>query len=464
MTDYEIVVGIETHVELDTKTKIFCSCEIDGFAPPNARVCPVCMGFPGALPALNENAVTLAVRAGLTLNCAVARVSAFDRKHYFYPDLPKGYQITQFDAPLCVGGGVTLPSGKYVPLTRIHIEEDAGKLFHEGDQSLVDFNRCGVPLIEIVSEPVLSSGDEAADYLRTLRDQLIYAGVTKGRMNEGHLRADVNLSIRKKGENILNERTEIKNLNSFQSVKRAIESEFARQVSIVQSGGIVRRETLKFDQATGEVGVMRRKESSADYRYMPEPNLPPLLLTDDMIARIRAEMPDTLAQRQARYLALGLTPYAAEQILLKKETADALDAALEYTRAPVALANLYLSSEEELTASPVRLGALADMLENGEISSGAGKKILQIICQSDIDPRDVAAREGLLRIDDEAVLREAAQKALASRPDLVKKYLSGKDNAFRALMGAAMGETGGRGDPRRLTDILTELLAQKKRD
>lgn len=458
MTDYEIVVGIETHVELSTVTKIFCACEIDGAAPPNTRVCPVCMGLPGALPALNREAVTLAARAGLALGAEISPVTGFDRKHYFYPDLPKGYQITQYVTPLCTGGGVALSNGKFVPLTRIHLEEDAGKLFHAGDQSLVDYNRCGVPLIEIVSEPALSSGEEAAEYVRLLRDQLIYTGVTKGRMNEGNLRADINLSVRKRGETHLNERTEIKNLNSFQSVRRAVECEAARQVSIIENGGRVLCETLKFDQATGDVTVMRRKETSADYRYMPEPNLPFLVLTPSDIEEIRAGMPPSRGARREKYISLGLTPYAAEQILHKKRIADAFEAALVRTSAPVTLANLFLSGEEEITCAPERLAALADMLSRGDISSGAGKHILKTMNQTGESPLEIAQREGLTQMGNEQALRCAAQSALDMHPELIEKFRSGKSNAFRALMGAAMAQTHGRGDPRRLSDILRELL------
>ncbi len=461
VTEYEIVVGIETHVELNTKTKIFCACEIDGGAPPNTRVCPVCMGLPGALPALNREAVVLAARAGLALGCDIARRSGFDRKHYFYPDLPKGYQITQYETPLCTGGGVTLSDGRFVPITRIHLEEDAGKLVHAGDCSLVDFNRCGVPLIEIVSEPAMRGGEEAAEYVRALRDRLIYAGVTKGRMNEGHLRADVNLSVRRKGETRLNERTEIKNLNSFQSVRRAVECEAARQIAVTESGGRVACETLKFDQATGAITVMRRKESAADYRYMPEPNLPPLVLTDGGIARIRAGMPRPAEERRGQYLSLGLTPYAAGELLMRRETADAFERALAFCAAPVALANLFLSFEGEITCAPEAVAALADMLSRGEVSSGAGRRILNVLCESGGDPRAVAREEGLLLVGDEEILRAAARAAIAARPELVAKLAGGKTNAFRALMGAAMAETRGRGDPRRLSEILAELLGRE---
>ncbi|NCB04199.1 MAG: Asp-tRNA(Asn)/Glu-tRNA(Gln) amidotransferase subunit GatB, partial [Clostridia bacterium] len=295
LQDLECVIGLEVHAELRTATKIFCGCSTAFGAPPNTQCCPVCTGMPGALPVLNREVIRLAVRAGLALDCTIARRSRLDRKNYFYPDLPKAYQISQFDAPLCAGGHLDLdtPQGvRRIGITRIHIEEDAGKLTHlPGEGTLLDCNRCGVPLIEIVSEPDLRSAEEAKSYVQKLRAVLLAAGVSDCRMNEGSLRCDVNLSVRKKGETALGTRTEMKNLNSFQSVFRAVEEEFRRQVELIESGGAVTQETRRFDAATGTTSAMRRKENADDYRYFPDPALPPLTLTDEEIAAIRAELP-----------------------------------------------------------------------------------------------------------------------------------------------------------------------------
>ena len=281
INNYELVVGLEVHVELKTETKIFCACSTRFGAPPNTQCCPVCMGLPGAMPTLNEKAVRYAVAAGLALDCSINRVSHFDRKNYFYPDLPKGYQISQYDEPLCEGGGLTVETEngeKRVRITRIHMEEDAGKLIHEGSDTLIDCNRCGVPLIEIVTEPDIRSPEEAVSFLKKLRSILIYAGISDCRMNEGSMRCDVNLSVRKLGESTLGTRTEIKNLNSFAFTAKAIESEYARQIKVLTDGGVIEQKTMRFDNQTGKTTAMRSKENANDYRFFPEPDIPPLVL------------------------------------------------------------------------------------------------------------------------------------------------------------------------------------------
>ena len=315
--DYEMVVGLETHVELKTATKIFCGCSTAFGAEPNTQCCPVCIGMPGSLPVLNRQVVHYAIKAGLAVNCRIASYSKEDRKNYFYPDLPKAYQISQYDLPLCENGYLDIETGegrKRIGITRIHIEEDAGKLIHqEGKGTLIDYNRCGVPLIEIVSEPDFRSVEEIKAYLRKLRATILYTGVSDCKMNEGSLRVDVNLSVRKKGEETLGTRTEMKNLNSFQFIAKAVEYEFRRQVEALEAGEEIIQETRRFDQASGKTFSMRRKEDANDYRYFPDPDLPPIEVSPDLLRELQAQIPVLPDQRKKEYVKrFGLTDYAAE--------------------------------------------------------------------------------------------------------------------------------------------------------
>ena len=324
---YEMVIGLEVHAELSTASKIFCGCSTAFGAQPNTQCCPVCTGMPGTLPVLNHQVLEYAIMAGLATNCRIARYSKFDRKNYFYPDLPKAYQISQYDLPICQDGYLDIETEegqKRIGITRIHMEEDAGKLVHlEGQGTLVDCNRCGVPLIEIVSEPHLSSGEEAKAYLQKLRAVLLYTGVSDCRMNEGSLRCDVNLSVRKIGDDQLGTRTEMKNLNSFQSVVRAIDYEFQRQVKALQAGEEIIQETRRFDAQSGKTSSLRSKENADDYRYFPEPDLPPIEVTDEMLSSLKRRIPELPDTRKARYISeFSLSPYIAEQITLRRERAD----------------------------------------------------------------------------------------------------------------------------------------------
>ena len=341
--DYEMVAGLETHVELKTATKIFCGCSTAFGAEPNTQCCPVCTGMPGSLPVLNRQVVHYAIKAGLAVNCRIASYSKEDRKNYFYPDLPKAYQISQYDLPLCENGYLDIETGegrKRIGITRIHIEEDAGKLIHqEGKGTLIDYNRCGVPLIEIVSEPDFRSVEEIKAYLRKLRATILYTGVSDCKMNEGSLRVDVNLSVRKKGEETLGTRTEMKNLNSFQFIAKAVEYEFRRQVEALEAGEEIIQETRRFDQASGKTFSMRRKEDANDYRYFPDPDLPPIEVSPDLLRELQAQIPVLPDQRKKEYVKrFGLTDYAAEQITLSREAADYFEQAARrtrpYTRAP----------------------------------------------------------------------------------------------------------------------------------
>ena len=346
--DYEMVAGLETHVELKTATKIFCGCSTAFGAEPNTQCCPVCTGMPGSLPVLNRQVVHYAIKAGLAVNCRIASYSKEDRKNYFYPDLPKAYQISQYDLPLCENGYLDIETGegrKRIGITRIHIEEDAGKLIHqEGKGTLIDYNRCGVPLIEIVSEPDFRSVEEIKAYLRKLRATILYTGVSDCKMNEGSLRVDVNLSVRKKGEETLGTRTEMKNLNSFQFIAKAVEYEFRRQVEALEAGEEIIQETRRFDQASGKTFSMRRKEDANDYRYFPDPDLPPIEVSPDLLRELQAQIPVLPDQRKKEYVKrFGLTDYAAEQITLSREAADYFEQAARRTRYPKLAANLVLS-------------------------------------------------------------------------------------------------------------------------
>ena len=382
---YEMVIGLEVHVELKTRTKIFCSCSTAFGAEPNTQCCPVCMGYPGTLPVLNKQVVHYAVLAGLATDCTIARYSKQDRKNYFYPDLPKAYQISQYDLPLCVDGHLTIETEageKRIGITRIHIEEDAGKLVHDPEKgTLIDCNRCGVPLIEIVSEPDIRTPQEAAAYLRKLKAVIAYTGVSDCRMQEGSLRCDVNLSIHKPGEPF-GTRTEMKNLNSFVSVQRAIEEEYRRQVEAVKKGEVIVQETRRFDQSTGKTSSMRRKENANDYRYFPDPDLAPIVMDDDLVKQWGAELPQLPDARKAIYMAdFGLTSYAAEQLVSSKYLADYFETAAQGCKAVKTLGNLMitevfrlLDGEDALIPiAPEHLARIAELADSDVINGGAAK-------------------------------------------------------------------------------------------
>lgn len=467
---YEMVIGLETHVELRTRTKAFCGCANVYGAPPNTLVCPVCMGLPGALPVFNARAKELAVTAGLALGCTVHPVSRFDRKNYFYPDLPKAYQITQFYHPLCTGGGIrirTAAGEKTIGITRIHMEEDAGKLTHTAHGTALDMNRCGVPLIEIVTEPDLRTAEEAVAYLRKLRAILTYAGVSDCRMNEGSLRCDVNLSLHRAGEPF-GTRTEMKNLNSFQSVERAILAEAKRQAELLDAGGVVEQETRRYDQKTGLTHGMRRKEDSADYRYFPEPDLPAVLVTESELERARAALPLLPDARQALYVSRhGLTEATAELLTAERPMAEYFEAAAEGCRHPVLLSNLMVGDvfaalaqrgESVPPIAPAHLAALADLIGDGRVNSTTGKALLAALFDMDCDPAAYAAQHGLFMLTDEDTLRGFAQAAINQNPALADTFRRGKLNAEKALMGKAMALSHGKAHAETLARLLHELL------
>ncbi len=477
-----MVIGLETHVELRTRTKAFCACPNEYGAPPNTRVCPICLGLPGALPSLNAQAVRLAALAGLALGCRVHERSRFDRKNYFYPDLPKAYQITQFYHPLCEGGYIdirTAAGDKRVGITRIHLEEDAGKLIHQADGILLDMNRCGVPLIEIVTEPDLRSAEEAVAYLHKLRAILTYTGVSDCRMNEGSLRCDVNLSLRRPGEP-MGTRTEMKNLNSFQSIERAIRAEYARQAALLDAGERVWQETRRFDQKTGLTYGMRRKENSADYRYFPEPDLPEVVLCPQELEALRRRIPMLPDERRALYeRRFGLRSEEAEVIASERWLAEYYEDAAALSRDPAALARLIVgeafaqialrdtahTGERDagsLPIAPAHLARLSDLAAEGRLNSTTAKRILAALFDQDQDPEAYARQNGLFLLTDPDALREAALRALRDNPAMVRGYLGGKTNAQKALMGKAMALTQGRADPRRLGEQVERALRQEE--
>lgn len=469
--DYESVIGLEVHVELKTEHKLFCECLTAFGAPPNTQVCPVCLAMPGTLPALNRQVVEFAVKAGLAAHCAIEPWSRFDRKNYFYPDLPKAYQITQNFFPICTGGYIDVPSedgSKRIRINRIHIEEDAGKLVHLGAEgSLVDCNRCGVPLIEIVSEPDIRTGEEAVAYLRKLRAIARYTGISDGKMNEGSLRCDVNLSLRKKGEETLGTRVELKNINSFSFVAKAIESEFKRQAAILDEGGTIIQETRRFDESTGQTYSMREKAEAADYRYFPDTDLVPVEISQAEIDRIRASIPRLADERKAGYMEqYGLTDYEAERLTADKELSDFFERAVAESSEPKTLVNLiladvaplYTEDTSEDLLNPKSLGQLADLLSAGGINSNTGRRVLKALLEEDLDPAAYIEKHDLGQINDPEKLEGAVRTALAENERAVRDYLGGKESAMRSLIGRVMKETGGRANPVLAEDMIRKAL------
>ena len=473
--DYEVVMGLEVHAELSTKTKIFCSCPTDFGAEPNSQTCPICMAMPGTLPVLNEKVVEYAVKAGLATNCEISRNSKNDRKNYFYPDLPKSYQISQFDKPLCEHGYVEIEvkgEKKKIRLTRIHIEEDAGKLNHDefGGGSLVDLNRAGVPLIEIVSEPDLRSAEEVEQYLRKLKSILEYIEVSDCKMQEGSLRADVNVSVRKKGDAKLGTRTEMKNMNSFRSIVRAIEYEVDRQIDVIEEGGKIEQETLRWDDVSGKTFPMRDKEDAQDYRYFPDPDLVAIKLSDEYIQNIKNSLPELPESRKERYLKeYQLSEKDAKLITSSKYLSDLFENAVKVCNNPKAVNNWIISdisrilNETEMEPIQIpfdsnQLGKLVILIDKGTISSSIGKKVLVELFENPRDPEDIIKEKGWIQISDEGAIKEVVLKVIEANPQSVADYKGGKDKALGFLVGQAMKETKGKANPQMLNKMFLEEL------
>ena len=474
--NYEIVMGLEVHAELSTKTKIFCSCPTEFGADPNTHVCPVCMAMPGALPVLNEKVVEYAVKAGLATNCEIARNSKNDRKNYFYPDLPKSYQISQFDMPLCEHGYIEIEDDegnkKKIGLTRIHIEEDAGKLNHNefGAGSLVDLNRAGVPLIEIVSEPDLRSSKEVEQYLKKLKSILEYIEVSDCKMQEGSLRADVNVSVRKKGAKEFGTRTEMKNMNSFRSIVRAIEYEADRQIDVIEDGGKIYQETLRWDDVSGKTFSMRDKEDAQDYRYFPDPDLVAIKLSEEYIENIKNNLPELPESRKARYMGeIGLSEKDARLLTASKYLSNMFEKASDICGNHKAVANWLLSDvsrilnerEEDADSIPFTAEQLAKMItliDKGTISSAIAKKVLEELFEEPKDPEEIIKEKGWIQISDEGAIKEVVLKIIEANPQSVADYKAGKDKAVGFLVGQAMKETKGKANPQMLNKMFKENM------
>ena len=473
-SDYEVIIGLEVHAELSTKTKIFCSCPTEFGGAPNTHTCPICMAMPGTLPVLNEKVVEYAVKAGLATNCEISRNSKNDRKNYYYPDLPKSYQISQFDQPLCEHGYIEIDTDegkKKIRLTRIHIEEDAGKLNHDdfGGGTLVDLNRAGVPLIEIVSEPDLRSSEEVESYMRKLKSILEYIEVSDCKMQEGSLRADVNVSVHKPGEPF-GTRTEMKNMNSFRSIVRAIEYEVERQIDVIEDGGKVEQETLRWDDVSGKTFPMRDKEDAQDYRYFPDPDLVAIKLSEEYIENIKNTLPELPESRKQRYLEeYKLTEKDANIITASKYLSDLFEKSIEVCNNPKAVNNWIISdisrilNETEMDPIEIpfdgnQLGKLVILIDKGTISSSIGKKVLTELFENPRDPEDIIKEKGWIQISDEGAIKEVVMKILEANPQSVADFKAGKDKALGFLVGQAMKETKGKANPKMLNEMfLAEL-------
>jgi len=476
--DFEAVIGLEVHAELSTKSKIYCSCTTEFGGEPNTHCCPVCIGMPGTLPALNRKVVEYGIKAGLATNCSISLFTKQDRKNYFYPDLPKGYQISQYDLPLCKNGYVEIEteSGKKkIRIHRIHIEEDAGKLVHgeEDNLSYVDYNRTGVPLIEIVSEPDISSAEEAKAYLEKLKAILQFIGVSDCKMEEGSLRADVNISVRPKGSKELGERTEMKNLNSFRAVYRAIEAEVARQIDVIRSGGKIYQETRRWDDSKGESYPMRSKEDAQDYRYFPEPDLPPLVIKEELIERLRRELPELPDARKQRYISeYGLPEYDAGVLTSSKELSDFFEEAAKESQNVKAVSNwimgdmLRILNERNLEVAqipfpPSYIVKLVTLIDKGVINGPTAKKVFELMFDSGNDPETIVKEQGLEMLSDESALLEVVERVIRENPDSVADYKKGKKKAIGFLVGQAMKATKGKADPQILNEMLTRKLEEE---
>ena len=475
--DYEVIIGLEVHAELSTKTKIFCSCPTTFGAEPNTQVCPVCMAMPGTLPVLNEKVVEYAVKAGLATNCEISRNSKNDRKNYFYPDTPRAYQISQYDKPLCEHGFIEIETSKgkkKIRITRIHIEDDAGKLNHDelGGGSLVDLNRAGVPLIEIVSEPDLRSAEEVEQYLRKLKSILEYIEVSDCKMQEGSFRADVNISVRKKGDEKLGTRTEMKNMNSFRSITRAIEYEINRQIDVIEDGGKVEQETLRWDDVSGKTFSMRDKEDAQDYRYFPDPDLVAIKLSDEYIENIKNNLPELPESRKQRYLEqYNLSEKDANIITSSKYLSDLFEKAIEVCHNPKAVNNWIISdisrilNETEMDPIEIpfdahQLGNLVLLIDKGTISSSIGKKVLVELFENPREPEEIIKEKGWIQISEEGAIKEVVLKVLEANHQSITDYKNGKDRALGFLVGQAMKETKGKANPQMLNKMFLEELAK----
>ncbi|HEY5537502.1 MAG TPA: Asp-tRNA(Asn)/Glu-tRNA(Gln) amidotransferase subunit GatB [Acetobacterium sp.] len=472
--EYEIVIGMEIHVELGTKSKIFCSCPTEFGAEENTHTCPVCLGMPGVLPVLNEKVVEYATRAGLALNCEIAHYSKMDRKNYFYPDLPKAYQTSQFDLPICTGGVIEIEVDgikKDIGITRIHIEEDAGKLLHESAEgTLVDVNRCGVPLVEIVSEPDLRSAEEAKTFAEKVRNILEYTGVSDCKMQEGSMRFDVNISMREKGATVLGTRTEMKNLNSFRALVRAVHYESKRQIVELKKGHVIIQETRKWDDTKGTSSSLRSKEEAHDYRYFPEPDLVPIIIEEDYIAKIKSELPELPEAKKHRYIKeYKLPEYDAGVLTATGVLAAFFEAAVGLYNEPKQISNWLmveippLLKEKELameniSITPIQLVELLKLVKNNTISGTSGKEVLKEMFNTGKNPEDIVKKQGLAQMSDTVELEAIIEKIVAGNPKSVEDIGSGNEKAYGFLTGQVMKATKGQANPTVANEIIRAVV------
>ena len=476
--EYETVIGLEVHVELATKTKIFCGCSTAFGGAPNSHTCPVCTGMPGSLPVLNKQVVEYAMAVGLATNCDITKDCKFDRKNYFYPDNPQNYQISQLYLPICRNGKVEIETEdgnkKFIGIHEIHMEEDAGKLVHDEweDCSIVDFNRSGVPLIEIVSEPDMRSAEEVIAYLDKLRLIIQYLGASDCKLQEGSMRADVNLSVREAGRTTFGTRTEMKNLNSFKAIARAIENEKNRQIDLIEAGEKVIQETRRWDDTKEYSYAMRSKEDAQDYRYFPDPDLVPVHISDEWIKRVKAAQPELRTEKLARYQSeFELPAYDAEILTGTKKLADIFEATTEICGKPKKVSNWLMGETmrllkeknmepEDIRFSPVHLADLIGLVDEGTINSSVAKEVFEIIFDEDIDPKQYVEEKGLKTVNDAGALRETIEKIVNDNPKSVEDFHNGKEKAMGFLVGQTMKAMKGKANPAMVNEILRELLSR----
>lgn len=475
--EYSTVCGLEVHTELATKTKIFCSCSTEFGGEPNTHVCEICSGMPGTLPVLNEKVLEFAVRTGLATNCEITMYNKFDRKNYFYPDLPKAYQISQLYLPICRNGYIEINDSinggkKKVRIHEIHMEEDAGKLVHDewSDCTLVNYNRCGVPLLEIVSEPDIASADEAVEYVQKLREILQFCGVSDCKMQEGSLRADVNVSVMEKGSTEFGTRTEMKNINSFKAIHNAIETESQRQIELIEDGGTVIQETRRWDDSKGYSYAMRSKEDAQDYKYFPDPDLPPVQLTDEYVSNIRESLPELPEAKKERYMSeFGLSEYDTSMICSSVSYVSLFERTVEITKNPKDSANWIMGElmkmlndtqtlPENMAFDMDSLGEIINMLNGNKISRDSAKKVFKAVFEENVNPAEYVKANNMEMVSDTGAIKPIVEEVIANNPKAVAEYKEGKEKAIGFLIGQAMRALRGKAPASEVTKILKELL------